>query len=311
MTWWAALASRRGSRRMWAAREALGTRPEHGDSGLQNTFTSPVMCGGQPAVRISLPVAGLDELFLYVTGAPEVVYGAATWADAKLVDGKGNETRVCHIEGLKVLEGRHDIDRNLESGVSGPLRIAGQQYEHGIHVYAPSKIRIPLEGKYARFESWIGIDDWVGAHGGVLFHVTDRAGAARLDLWTRLANEFTDERSRRQMKWEREDRILDGNWVPGDYAEIAKRYARASFRIQAVQLQAVEKARHVVSRESLQDVRRLYHRSRELDACLDRAKQLPIHKLQLAVKDLIASFAGDYPQGPTYLKRLDTLRAIA
>lgn len=106
---------------------------------------------------------------------PDIVYGAATWAEAGLVNQAGDATRICHLKGLQILDGRHDIDCNLESGVSGPLSIAGQGFEHGVHVYAPSKIRIPLGKKYVRLEASIGIDDWVGPHGAVRFHVTDAA----------------------------------------------------------------------------------------------------------------------------------------
>ena len=101
--------------------------------------------------------------------------------------------RVCHLKNLRILEGRSEIDCNLESGVSGPLRIAGRPFEHGIHVYAPSKVRLDLHRKYRSLEAWIGIDDWVGSNGAVRFHVTGPAGAARISLWERLAEEFPDE----------------------------------------------------------------------------------------------------------------------
>ena len=208
------------SRQLLAERERTGSQPRF------DGFVSDVVRGGEPARRVSLDVSGLDELFLYVTGAPEVVYGAATWADAKLLDGDGRETLICHMKELAVLDGRHDIDCNLKSGVSGPLSIAGQQYKHGIHVYARSKIRLPLGGKYRRFEAWIGIDDWVAPHGQVRFHVVDGGGGDRLDLWPRLASDFSQEKPRREMKWEWEDRILDADWQPDDFRELATRYAR-------------------------------------------------------------------------------------
>ena len=128
-------------------------------------FVSPVVRGGEAAQRIEVSVSGLQELYLLVEGVPDVTYGAATWADPLLIDENGKTTRLCHLPSLTVVEGEHDIDRNLKSGVSGPLRIAGQPFEHGLHVYANSKVHFRLQGRYERLVAWIGIDDWVGPHG--------------------------------------------------------------------------------------------------------------------------------------------------
>ena len=194
-------------------------------------YVSQVVRGGEAARHISVPVAGQKRLFLFVTGAPDVNYGAATWADAKLIAADGQQTRVCHLKSLKVLEGRHDVDRNLKAGVSGPLRIAGRPFDHGVHVYADSKIELTLDGRYERLEAWIGIDDWVGKHGAVRFSVTGPQGAACYDLWKLLERDFPEETPRREMKWVRKDRILEGDWEAGDYADLARRYAGACYRV--------------------------------------------------------------------------------
>ena len=184
---------------------------------------------------------GLDELFLYVTGAPDVVYGAATWAEPKFVDAEGKETHACHIKDLKVLEGRHDIDRNLESGVSGPLRIAGKEFEHGIHVYAQSKMRIPVPAGQVRFEAWMGIDDWVGDHGAVRFHVTDAARCQTTRPVDSVRLEFSDGRSRREMKRERQDQILHADWRPGRFFRNGEAICQSGSANRALQLLAVKK----------------------------------------------------------------------
>jgi len=296
-----------------ASREALvKLERAQGAEPSVRTYTSRVVRGGEPAKFIRVPVAGAEELFLYVSGAPEVIYGAATWADAKLIDADGNETVASRMKPLEVLEGRYDVDRNLYSGVSGPLRIAGRKFDHGIHVYAPSKIRIPLDGKYERFEAWIGIDDWVGGHGAVRFHVTGPEGAARLDLWTRLALDFPQEAPRREMKWEREDRILEEDWEPGDYAELGRRYAQACRRVAPLAEQAARRARAVTDSAGLAEIRRMYYRSRVIDRALTRAGGLNFGGLRLAVEDLMANFADEYPEGRSFLARLSALEeAIA
>lgn len=293
---------------MIVAREALVEQERSQTDHVRlQTFTSEVVNGGKPAIRISVPVAGVDELFLYVTGAPEVIYGAATWADVKLIDADGKETRVCHMKSFKVLDGRHDIDRNLKAGVSGPLHIAGRRFDHGIHVYAPSKIRIGLDRPYERLEAWVGIDDWVGDHGAVRFHVTDAAGAKRMDLWTRLAMDFHQAEPRRQMKWEREDWTLATDWKPGDYAELARRYAKACCRVPALAKTASARAKCVRNRASLDEIRKLYYRSREIDVALARARSLNFKGLRLAIDDLSRNGGKRYADGKTFAARLCAL----
>ena len=52
-------------------------------SGLPKQFVSEIVRGGDPARKIRIPVAGAHELYLIVIGAPDVVQGAASWADAR------------------------------------------------------------------------------------------------------------------------------------------------------------------------------------------------------------------------------------
>ena len=230
--------------------------------------------GGEPTVKIEVPVAGVQDLYLLVTGVPHVVGGAATWADAVLVAADGKRVIASRTSGREVLKGRLALDVNLKSGVSGPLKIAGQVFQHGLHVYADSQVRIPLGGKFERFEAWIGIDDWVGRRGAVRFDVTDAAGAARADLWDLLERDFAAAEPRRQMRWEREDRIWDADWAPGDFAELARRYANASSRLPTVARQAVARAGQVRDAAGLQEIRQWYYSTRQVDQALTRLQRI-------------------------------------
>ncbi len=272
-------------------------------------YASDIVRGGERARRISVNVTGEKELFLYVVGAPDTVWGAATWADAKLIAADGSEVSLSKIKGLQVLEGRHDIDVNMKAGVSGPLSIAGRLFERGIHVYADSKIRVPTGGKYIRFEASIGIDDWVGHNGSVRFHVVGPEGAARLDLWTRLALDFSEETPRRQMKWARQDRIFDADWEPGNYETLAKRYAETAGRVFSLGKQAAIQAIVTKDAAGLRKTRDLYYRSRELDETLTRAKKLDFESLQAAIDDLAATFGRRYSDSEQYLARLSAIEA--
>ncbi len=186
------------------ARDHAGGTRVGGAAGTAETrpgfapYAGPILRGGEAAIPIRVPVTGVKDLYLLVTGEPTVVRGAATWADARLIAADGSSVRACHLPGIAYLEGQHAMDVNLKSGFSGPLAIAGRRFEHGIHVYADSKIRLPLSGKFHWFEAWIGIDDWAGTGGAVRFDVTDAAGAVRHDLWSLVARDFSDAASRKR-----------------------------------------------------------------------------------------------------------------
>ncbi len=80
---------------MLQSREALvRAERDRADAIRFNPYVSEIVRGGEMARRISVPVAGEKELFLFVNGAPDSVWGAATWADAKLVAKDGTERLV-------------------------------------------------------------------------------------------------------------------------------------------------------------------------------------------------------------------------
>ena len=71
---------------MLRSREALVESEREQASTIRiKPYVSEIVRGGEAARRISVPVSGAKELFLFVTGAPDSVWGAATWADAKLI----------------------------------------------------------------------------------------------------------------------------------------------------------------------------------------------------------------------------------
>ena len=293
---------------MLRSREALvEAEREKASTSRLKSYTSEIVRGGEVARRVSVPVSGAKELFLFVTGAPDTVWGAATWADAKLIAKDGTANLVGQLEGRQIVEGRFDIDRNMKAGVSGPLKINGRRFDRGVHVYANSEIRIPLNGEYETFEAWIGIDDWVGKHGAVRFRITGPEGAARQHLSRLLARDFPEESPRRQMKWERQDRILEQDWVPGDVAELARRYAAACSRIRPLAVQAGELARRVADEKGLRQVQQFYYRSRTIDQALARARTTNFAALRLAINDLIETFGSEYSVGQDRLARLTVI----
>lgn len=268
------------------------------------SFQSSVMRGGDEAQRMVVGIEGLDEINLVVTGVPDEIWGAATWGDAKLIERDGSVQRLCELKSKEVMAGRYSIDENMYSGVSSPMKINGVQFDHGVHVYAHSRIRVPLKGKYVRFEASIGVDDWVGDHGAVRFEVTDGAGGARFDLWQLLYRDFAEEGPRRQMQWTREDGIYDFDVWPVDLeVELAARYGRGAYRVDAL-------AARVKGLIDADRARGLYYRSRALDEAWGRAKALKVEALRLAIDDLAKnSKPGQYAGAVKYRERLGAIES--
>jgi hypothetical protein len=56
------------------------------------------------------------------------------------------------------------VDRNA---AGGPIRVAGQQFEHGLGVHSESSITFDLRGDYAEFTTSMGLDDDSGPYANV------------------------------------------------------------------------------------------------------------------------------------------------
>lgn len=319
------------SRAALQADEAAGRRPAP-----KVAFHSDVVRGREAARGVSLPIEGAGEIYLYVTGAPDVEYGAGDWIAPRAIDGNGKETLLCSAKFLDIQQGFHTVDCSLRSRVDPPLLIADESFEHGINLQAPGKIRVVIPKGSVRFEAKIGLDDWVNPetyrlpqpyyyqprhfstaallmpapktnrppNGAVRFHVTDAANAARIDLWTHLAGVFSEAGPRQQMKWEREDRLLEEDWAPGDWRGLALRYAEASGRVAGMRAEALRAAEKAADRAAFDRVRAIYHRSRLVDQAAARAEALDFAAVRDAVRDLAATFGDDYPDGQEYLRQL-------
>lgn len=273
-------------------------------------YESDTRRGGAPPKVIRVNVVGARDLYLFVTGCPDIKWGVADWAAAKLVTQDGQDVPLSRIKAsIQILQGRHEFDLTLRSGLYQKMKLGGRTFDQGLHVQAYSAVRVPLEGKYDRFEATLGVDDWAGANGTVRFSVMGARDAARKRLWELLERDFPDGASRRQMRWEQEDRIFEPAWIATDLVPLANQYALASHRVLALASQATKLALNVRAAADLTAVRELYYRSRELDAAWTRAKVFNIQALRLAVEDLGQTYGEKYPQYHTYLNRLNTLES--
>lgn len=264
--------------------------------------------GGQPPQFLSVRISGAQELYLFVTGIPDVKWGVADWADARLIDASGQATPVSRLPDLRAVLGRMEKDLTLRSGLYQKMRLGGKVFEQGLNVQANSAVRVPLDGRYEKFESWIGVDDWAGTNGTVRFSVVGARNAARKLLWNCLIRDFAEAAPRRQIAWEREDRIWEADWTPGDYRDLAQRYAQACRRVPPLAAQAGTLAGRVADAKGLDAVRLLYYHARGLDAALSRARSFDFTAFGLALADLEKSWPEKYPKH--YAIRFQELRRL-
>jgi formylglycine-generating enzyme required for sulfatase activity len=290
-----------------ASEEALAR--QHLESGFAG-YESDTRRGGAPAQFIQVNVAGAREMYLFVTGCPDIRWAVADWADATLIGKNGQAIPLSRLESsIKILQGRHEYDLTLRSGLYQKMKLAGRTFDQGLHVQAYSAVRVPLDGKYERFEATIGVDDWAGTNGTVRFSVLGARDAAYKRLWELLERDFPDGLSRRQMRWEQEDRIFTPAWLPGNLAPLAKLYAQASHRVPALAAPAAKFAAMVRDDAGLAITREWYYRSRELEAAGTRAKAFNFQALRLAIEDLGQTYGEKYPQSVAFLDRLNQLES--
>ncbi len=274
-------------------------------------FESETMRGGDAARRISIAVAGAQELYLFVTGVPDVKWAVADWADARLVRNDGSSESLAKLAGLTVLLGRSEKNLTLKSGLYQKMRIGGRTFDAGINVQADSIIHVPLDGGFVRFEADIGVDDWAGTNGSVRFSVLGARRGAIKRLWSPRMRDFDSGGARQQMHWEREDRIFEFDWQPGNWPALAQRYAQACVRVPPLAREAARLAAKVKDQQGLEQLRQKYYlRSCALADALTKARTFDWSAPHSAIADLAASFPDRYPK--TRLQRFDTLqRAVA
>ena len=75
-------------------------------------------------------------------------------------------------------------------------------------------------------------------NGSVRFSVLGARSGLIRRLWAPLMRDFETGPARREMNWEREDRIYEFPWKPGDWRTLANRYATAASRVPELEAQA-------------------------------------------------------------------------
>ena len=297
---------------------------EHAErAGLEPEFTpfeSDILRGGDTAQPVRVNLSAAKALHLFVAGDPDKVWGIANWGDPRLVTASGGSRSLTEAaeegEGKPALdwsvrEGRRAINLNLHSGLYEPMRTAGREFPLGIHVQADSEIVVPVAKDCRAFTAWIGIDDWARGRGNVRFRVLDSRAAVVEGIWQQLAADFPHAGPRREMRWERQDRIWNAAWQRLDFAALAKAYAGACAPVPPFAAAAATLAQQAHDAEGARHVRQLYLQARAVLDALDRLRAFDHEALELAVRDLRETFGDRYPHASEYLARLTGLTQSA
>jgi len=134
----------------------------------------------------------------------------------------------------------------------------------------------------------------------------DLAAMRRQQLWDLTRRDFTTAEARQQMGWELTDGIWSGDWKPGDFASLARRYVGPAAGTQ-VGADVKKFANTAANAKDLAKVRSLYYSTKLTQQMLAKLKDLNFRAVRLAIEDMTKSFGKDYPRGPEYLRRLDAM----
>ena len=134
-------------------------------------YISPLIRWENPAQKISINITALDTLVLVATiGYDDYHRDHAVWGEATLVAKNGRQKRLCDIKPVYTTTGWGDVLSN-KNYTGKQLQIGAKILDHGIIAHAHSELVYVINGKYDRFEAFIGIDHETDSIGDVRFKV--------------------------------------------------------------------------------------------------------------------------------------------
>ncbi len=279
-----------------------GAGTTSGPAGFE-PFISEVVTGASEPLKIEVPVAGLERIWLEVdVGGDTYDYDQAVWGDAMLLDRDGRKVPLTDLKPVFVEVGWGSLFTDKDH-TGKKLQVGGRTFARGLWAHGPSRLCYQLGRNYTRFSAWAGIGETAGSKGSVRFKVLRLPSAANVmeTVWARIRKDFPAPQLKQEMSQERSDGIWESPWPPGDYSVLAGRYAAAAHRHPALQEAARKRASKAHDAESLAEVRGLYHRSRRFHTAFTKVQSLQWDAVRRAVEDLIATFGDAYPQGPALL----------
>ncbi len=153
---------------------------------LFKPFDSGPIDGKGPAKEAVVDIAGLKEMRL-VAICEKSPANCNIWGEPKLIAQDGTVTKLTDLKPTKVSVGWGQLllHKNWQNH---PLIVGDRQFEFGFWVHADSELTFALDGKYERFEAFVG-EDKDRAAGMVRFKVLS-AAAPLPTFWPDLARDF-------------------------------------------------------------------------------------------------------------------------
>jgi hypothetical protein len=157
---------------MTALRAAYLQTPEAKQAAASDSlfkpFDSGPLAGNGPAKEVVVDVAGLKELRL-ITRCEKHPANCNIWGEPKLIAPDGTVTKLTDLKPTHVSVGWGMLHVN-KNWQDHPLIVGDRQFEFGLWVHANSELTFALDGKYQRFEAFVG-EDKDRAAGRVRFKV--------------------------------------------------------------------------------------------------------------------------------------------
>jgi len=119
-------------------------------------YDSGPVAGNGPAQKVSVEVSRVKILRL-VTICEKSPGHCHIWAEPRLIGPGGTVTWLTDWKPISVSVGWGNLLVNT-NWLKHPLRIAEQTFTNGFWVHANSELRFRLDGKYERFEAFVGVD---------------------------------------------------------------------------------------------------------------------------------------------------------
>lgn len=143
---------------VWTMTFAVSAEEPVPKRGFDPVETRGIMLFGSKAQTLKVELNGASDLYLVATyGKDSYDSDQAIWAEPTLYDLEGNPVKLTSLQPVsaKLGWGNLLIDKNHQGQ---PLSIAGEKFKFGFWAHAPSILHFKLDGKYARFETKVGID---------------------------------------------------------------------------------------------------------------------------------------------------------
>jgi len=158
--------------------------------GVFKPYDSGTIRGDGPAQHVSLSVAGVKVLRLEAI-CEQGTANCNIWGEPKLIAKDGSETRLTALKpaAVSVGWGQYLVDKNWESH---PLQIGDRKFQYGIWVHANSEVQFTLDGKYERFEAYVG-EDTYRANGALRFKVLSGEPLRAPAFWGEVARDYPAE----------------------------------------------------------------------------------------------------------------------